>query len=165
MQETSTPHRAPGRAPGRELALGVLCHLESYPRQEWESAAQAVLFNPPRGDGPEEEAFAGATKDPATRAFAQELIAAYISRATDVDAHIEQTSARWRLARMDQVDRNVIRLAATELIAVQDTPRAVVIAEAVRLASRYGSERSAPFVNGLVEALAKRLRPAQMPSS
>jgi N utilization substance protein B len=36
-----------------------------------------------------------------------------------------------------------------------------VVAEAVRLASRYGSERSAAFVNGLVVALASRLRPQE----
>ena len=54
---------------------------------------------------------------------------------------------------------DALRLVGAEMLALPDTPRAVIVAEAVRLASRYGSERSAPFVNGVAEALAKRLRP------
>jgi N utilization substance protein B len=61
---------------------------------------------------------------------------------------------------MDRVDRNLLRLVAVEMIDLSETPRAVIVSEAVRLASRYGSDRSAPFVNGVAEALAKRLRPA-----
>jgi hypothetical protein len=62
---------------------------------------------------------------------------------------------------MAQVDRNVLRLAAFELAARPDTPRPVILSEAVRLARRYGSERSSSFVNGVADALARRLRPPQ----
>src|SRR5690606_26998402 len=76
----------------------------------------------------------------------------------ELDEAITQTSARWRLSRMAQVDRNVLRLAAFELAGRARTPRGVVLSEAVRLARRYGSERSPGVVNGLAEALAQRLR-------
>ena len=67
---------------------------------------------------------------------------------------------------MDRVDRNVIRLAAGELKCSEtSTPRGVVIAEAVRLASRYGSDHSAPFVNGLVESLARYFRGSEQQDS
>jgi N utilization substance protein B len=58
---------------------------------------------------------------------------------------------------MDRVDRNLLRLCAIEL-RNESTPRNVVVAEAVRLAARYGNERSPTFVNGLAEALARTLR-------
>jgi len=53
----------------------------------------------------------------------------------------------------------LLRLVAVEL-ASESTPRNVVVSEAVRLAARYGSERSTAFVNGLAEALARSLRDA-----
>ena len=87
------------------------------------------------------------------------LLAAALERGPEIDAAIEATSRSWRLARMDRVDRNLLRLVGVEMLAIEDTPRAVIVAEAVRLAARYGSDRSAPFVNGVAEALAKRLRP------
>ena len=65
---------------------------------------------------------------------------------------------------MDRVDRNVLRLAVAELLSSPDVPRNVIISEAVRLAGRYGSERSTAFVNGLVETLARTLRPGDTPS-
>jgi N utilization substance protein B len=55
---------------------------------------------------------------------------------------------------MAAVDRNVLRLAAYELLHT-DTPAAVVIDEAVELARRFGGERSPGFVNGVLDALAR----------
>jgi transcription antitermination protein NusB len=147
------------RMRGRELALAVLCHLESYPPAEHPQAIALVLDSPPSGDAEGEDAIAALAAEPSVRAFASELVAAWTSRRAEVDELIDATSNSWRLARMDRVDRNVLRIATAELIGRAETPRAAIIAEAVRLASRYGSDRSAPFVNGLVEALARRARP------
>ena len=147
------------RPRGRELALAILCHLESYAPAERAEAVGLVWNNPPAGDAEGEDAFAVLAADGPARRFAESLVAHVIARWSEIDAAIEETSVRWRLARMDRVDRNVIRLAGAELVALPDTPRGVIVAEAVRLAGRYGSERSVRFVNGLVEALATRLRP------
>ncbi|MFO0633837.1 MAG: transcription antitermination factor NusB [Nannocystaceae bacterium] len=119
-----------------------------------------MLDAPPSGEGEGEDAFAALAGDAQAREFAEALVALWREHHVEVDRLIEETSRNWRLSRMDRVDRNIVRLATTELLARTDVPRAAVLAEAVRLASRYGSERSAAFVNGLVEALAKRLRPA-----
>lgn len=154
----ATPERDARRL-GRELALAVLCHLESYPASEHASAIALVLDAPPSGDGDDEDAFAQLARSPEARVRAEELVALWSTRREEIDALIEATSRSWRLARMDRVDRNIVRLAATELLDRADVPRAAVLSEAVRLASRYGSERSAAFVNGLVEDLAKRVRP------
>lgn len=155
---SATPERDARRL-GRELALSVLCHLESYPASEHAAAIPLVLDAPPSGDGDDEDAFAQLARSTDVRARAEELVALWSTRRDEIDALIESTSRSWRLSRMDRVDRNIVRLAATELLARADVPRAAVLSEAVRLASRYGSERSAAFVNGLVEDLAKRVRP------
>jgi N utilization substance protein B len=69
-----------------------------------------------------------------------------------VDEALEAVSQRWRLARMDQVDRNVLRIACTESRGDFGTPPSVIAAESVKLAGRYGAERSGKFVNGIVAA-------------
>ena len=45
-------------------------------------------------------------------------------------------------------------------LVLDDTPRGVVLSEAARIARRYGSDKSARFVNGLVDAIAKRISSA-----
>lgn len=121
-----------------------------------------VLDDPPRGDAEGENTFAELASDAQARAFAEALVGELLAKSEDIDALIESTSSRWRLDRMDRVDRNVVRIAAVELQR-DDPPRGVVIAEAVRIAQRYGSERSVRFVNGLVESLARQLRPGDEP--
>src|SRR5690606_33511055 len=159
---TATEHGAPGqrastRARGRELGLWMLCHLESHPDGEREAVElfwrepPAIEAEDPFFDGRAEE-LAPLLVDAGARRYARRLI----------DARIQGVSARWRLARMDRVDRNLLRLAAVEL-GHESTPRNVVVAEAVRLAARYGSERSVAFVNALAEALARELRDASGP--
>lgn len=158
-----TPPMAPGgrdvRMAGRELALAVLCHLESYTPAEHDAAAILLLDHPPRGEGEGEDAVATLSADARVRSFAETIVGLYRERRDEIDALVDTTSRTWKLARMDRVDRNIVRIAAAELVARPHTPRVAIVSEAVRLAARYGSERSAAFVNGLVEALAQRTRP------
>jgi N utilization substance protein B len=146
------------RARGRELALLVLCHLESYPPEERAEAVEVLWRSPPSGDVERGTLLSELVRDADVRQRADALVRGLLERSAEIDGTISDTSARWRLDRMAQVDRNVLRLAAFELAGQPHTPRAVVLAEAVRLARRYGSEHSAGFVNGVAEALALRLR-------
>lgn len=93
--------------------------------------------------------------DPAERAFAERLINTVAMRGAALDAAITEVTANWRLERLGAIERSVLRLAAAEL-ARGDTPVKVVLQEAVRLAERYGTERSARFVNGVLDAYARR---------
>lgn len=164
QQSGAAGQRSSDRGRGRELSLWLLCHVESHPSHERE-AIELFWREPPaieRGDefiGVGAEALAQLLADPRARRHARRLIEAYLDHAEDLDAQIERVSARWRIARMDQIDRNLLRIAAVEL-AHESTPRNVIVAEAVRLAARYGSERSVAFVNALAEALARTLRDA-----
>ncbi len=142
-----------------KLALLALCHLESYREPERAQALDIFWTHAPSEAGDDGAELRSWLRDPEATAFARRLLAAALERGPEIDAAIEATSRSWRLARMDRVDRNLLRLVGVEMLAIEDTPRAVIVAEAVRLAARYGSDRSAPFVNGVAEALAKRLRP------
>ena len=55
------------------------------------------------------------------------------------------------------VDRNVLRMAIFELIGEPETPPAVVIDEAIEIARKYGSEDSAPFINGILDSIRRRV--------
>jgi N utilization substance protein B len=71
---------------------------------------------------------------------------------------ISEFSHTWTIQRIPAVDRNVLRLAIYELIERVDVPVAVVINEAVELAKRFSTEESGKYVNGMLSAIAKRVR-------
>ncbi|MFK7894283.1 MAG: transcription antitermination factor NusB [Myxococcota bacterium] len=92
-------------------------------------------------------------------AFARQLVDGVVGLGEQLDEILGQHARNWRVSRMAVVDRNVLRLAIYEL-RESDTPIAVVIDEAVDLARRFGSDTSPPFVNGVLDAVAKELRAA-----
>ena len=78
-----------------------------------------------------------------------------------IDDAIEGVSSNWRLDRMARVDRNVLRLAAYELLHRPDVPVKVAINEAIELGKKYGSESSGAFINGVLDRIAEALPPAR----
>lgn len=93
---------------------------------------------------------------PEERAFASRLIATVADRVAELDAALAEVTNNWRLERLGAIERSVLRLAAAEM-ARDETPVKVVLQEAVHLAERYGTERSARFVNGVLDAYARKL--------
>ena len=83
----------------------------------------------------------------------------------DVDARIEALAENWRLSRMTAVDRNILRIAAAEMVHVEDVPLRVSVHEAIRLAEWFGSGESARFVNGVLDALLRELETEQLPDA
>ncbi len=90
--------------------------------------------------------------------FANELVRGWAEQREKIDQIIREVSQHWRLERMAKVDRNILRLATFELMAMDDVPRRVTLNEAVELAKRFGSEGSAGFVNGVLDRIASDLR-------
>jgi transcription antitermination protein NusB len=74
----------------------------------------------------------------------------------ELDGELAEVTTNWRMERIGAVERCVLRMAAAEL-SIGDTPPRVVIQEAVTLAERFGSAASAKFVNGVLDALARRM--------
>jgi len=79
-----------------------------------------------------------------------------IENREQVDALIREQADNWRLERMPPVDRNVLRLAVFEMLYETDTPKLVIVDEAIELAKKFGSEQSGRFVNGLLDGLLKQ---------
>ncbi len=96
----------------------------------------------------------------ATRSVASDRIP-YIRRLLEVlhdygpeiDQYLAQSLDNWRLDRLSAIDRGILRLAAAELLYLEDIPPKVSIQEAIRLAERYGGPESSRFVNGVLDAL------------
>ena len=76
----------------------------------------------------------------------------------ETDELISEFSHTWTIQRMPAIDRNILRLAIFELLDRPDVPVAVVINEAVELAKRFSTEESGKYVNGMLSAIAKRVR-------
>lgn len=93
---------------------------------------------------------------PEERAFAHALIQLIDADRATMDAELAEVTTNWRLERLGHIERCVLRLGAAELTQGGTPPR-VVIHECVRLAERFGSGRSARFVNGVLDALARRM--------
>jgi N utilization substance protein B len=70
-----------------------------------------------------------------------------------IDAALERACTHWKVDRLAAVDRNVLRIAAFELLCEGWTPPEVVIDEAVEVARRFAGEASPAFVNGVLDAL------------
>jgi N utilization substance protein B len=94
--------------------------------------------------------------EPAERERAAALIRTFVARREKIDAELAEVTTNWRLERLGVIDRCVLRMAAAELER-GETPSKVVIQEAVTIAERYSGIRSAKFVNGILDALARRM--------
>lgn len=129
----------------------------SVRRKAREAALQALYKidlsgGGPTGEGLELEALAPGTE---ARRYCETLVAGVASNRLALDSAIERHSENWSVERMPVVDRNILRIAAWELLYGKDVPYKVVIDEAVELAKKFGSEESGPFINGIVDRLRK----------
>jgi len=87
-----------------------------------------------------------------------QLTTGVATRQIEIDEMIVEYSHTWTIQRMPAIDRNVLRLAIYELLDRQEVPVAVIINEAVELAKRFSTEESGRYVNGLLSAIAKKVR-------
>ena len=124
-------------------------------------ALQALYAWDMRGDAANLEKVATQVWDdmaitPEERRVAGPIVRIVANRQRELDAQLADVTTNWRMERIGAVERCVLRLAAAELT-IGDTPPKVIIQESVTLAERYGSAASARFVNGVLDALARRM--------
>ncbi len=135
-------------------------------RKARESALQ-ILYQLEFDDiGPRDavDSFWKKKKAPAeTREYCRWLVEGIISHQDDIDEAIQSISAHWRIARMALVDRNILRLAAFELLHGISIAPAIVINEAIEIAKKYSGPESATFVNGILDALRKKIQAGAKP--
>jgi N utilization substance protein B len=99
--------------------------------------------------------------DDKVREFADELFRIASERGEEIDKLIERNAEHWRMERMAAVDRNLLRTGVAEFLGFPDTPRPVVINEALEIARRYSTPESVQFVNGVLDSVAKDLNQAK----
>jgi N utilization substance protein B len=75
---------------------------------------------------------------------------------SDIDRALQDALENWSLGRLSSIDRGILRLAAGEMLYLDDIPPKVSIQEGIRLAELYGGQDSPRFVNGVLDALYKR---------
>jgi transcription antitermination protein NusB len=138
---------ADSRRRGREAALQVLYQAEigKHPLEVVRGMVWQV--GRPEQDVPSER----------MRAFAMRLAEGTLDALGRIDPLLEAHAQNWRLARMAVVDRLILRLAVYEFLETPETPRRVVIDEALELAKRYSAPDAVKFINGVLDAVRRRL--------
>ena len=97
---------------------------------------------------------------PNTREFATKIFRGTIDHMPAIDEMIQNQAENWRLSRMAAVDRNIIRMSIYEFLHETDTPKLVIIDEAIEIAKKYGMDTSGSFVNGILDRIAHEARPS-----
>ncbi len=134
------------RRRGRELALQALYQRDVTGGEGGTAAVDLWRhFDEPESAPAPEEA----------RTFATELVGGVLESRERLDALIAAAAEHWRLERLSQIDRNILRIGAYELLCRRDVPASVAIDEAIEIAKRFGSDESATFVNGVLDHVAE----------
>ncbi len=97
---------------------------------------------------------------PDSQEYLQQLISAIAKNQPEIDAALKRSLTNWRLERLSVLDRNILRLAAAEMLYIDDVPPRVSIQEALTLAEKYGTLESPRFVNGVLDALMRQIEAA-----
>ena len=140
----------PSRHRSRERALQMIYQWDftrASTREVAERYRQTLAVEPSEADQlpcPEDDS------------FAERLFEAVTSDIGLIDELIAKHAVHWRIDRMSAVDRNILRLAVAELIGGATAP-AVVINEAMQVGRRFSARESGPFLNGVLDAIRKRL--------
>lgn len=88
------------------------------------------------------------------KAFTMSLYNGVMENLSNLDELLNNYLGKWKLNEIGAVERAILRLGAYE-IKFTDTDRAIIINEAVLLASELGSDSSTRFINGVLDALSK----------
>ena len=131
------------RRRARELALQALFYMDIQRQFSKEMLEQFCRnFDPPEQLVP----------------FLQKLVWGVLDRQAELDRLIEKYSMNWKISRMACVDRNILRIAAYEMLFCEDIPPKVTINEAIEIAKRFGTEESGAFINGIVDSIRSALK-------
>lgn len=94
---------------------------------------------------------------PESAGYCRGLVDGTLANLAEIDAHLGKHAREWKIGRMANVDRNILRLAAYELLHRRDIPAAVAINEAVELAKKFSTAESGGFINGVLASLAREI--------
>jgi transcription antitermination protein NusB len=136
----------------REMAVQGLYHMEMNAVDPNEAARAAIEEAQVDEDGNIKKG--GESISPA---FVLELVKGTHDRIDELDALLQDYLKGWQVERLSKVDRQILRLAAYEMLFRNDAPPKVVINEAIELAKHFGTDDSGKFVNGVLGKMIKEL--------
>src|SRR5260370_5445820 len=102
---------------------------------------------------------------PNTGEFGTRVFKGTVDHLGKIDEMIVAQADNWRIERMAVVDRNIIRMSIYEFLHENDTPKLVVIDEAIEIAKKFGTQKSSQFINGILDGILKRYNLASSSSS
>ncbi|BDH62063.1 N utilization substance protein B [Lysinibacillus sp. PLM2] len=119
-------------------------------RHEARSKAMQVLFQLDNTDLTVKEAIGHVLEEEELDKFFESLVHGTTEKLSEIDAALEGKLENWSLTRLPKIERTVLRLALYELLYMDDTPKNVILNEAIELCKTYGDEKSSKFVNGVL---------------
>ena len=93
------------------------------------------------------------------RVRARQIVLGVAQNLKQIDESIGAASVHWKVYRLGTVDRNVLRIATFELLLEPDIPTEVILDEALEIARRFAGERARSFINGVLDVVARSVRP------
>ena len=129
------------RRNAREMALQVLYQFDVRGNDAEADDALAMRLKP--------------TLSKDARDYTLKLVQGVKYHKKQIDALIETASENWSLKRIALVDRNILRLAAFEILYCDDIPHKVAIDEAVELGKEFGTKESGSFINGILDRVSR----------
>lgn len=130
------------RRQSRELALQCLYQIDQSGNHEVDISFMRDHFDVSKKAAP----------------YAQDLVSGIQSHWDDINTLIEDHAKNWRLGRMALIDRNLLRIAAYELLHRPDVPSSVILNEAIEIAKRFSTDDAASFINGILDSVCAAVR-------
>ena len=131
------------RTTARELAMQALYQFDVQGEVLWECIDQFFLENSP--------------DDESVRRLARQWAKGAWENITQCDELISDSTIKWRMSRLSAVDKSILRISVYQLKFCTDIPAKVVINEAIELAKKFSTAQSPGFVNGVLDAVLKKL--------
>ncbi|MDD8015152.1 MAG: transcription antitermination factor NusB [Acidobacteriota bacterium] len=131
------------RRKARESALQILFQLEFNSSDADRLARQYWDIQKAAGD---------------VKEYGSWIVQGIRANSREIDDVIQRASENWRIARMAAVDRNILRIAVFELLKEKTLAPAIVINEAIEIAKKYSGDEAAVFINGVLDAVHKKLK-------
>jgi N utilization substance protein B len=136
----------------RELAVQSMYHMEMN-EVKAEEAVDMLL----QEAAEDNEAEVVVKDEAALRQYVLDMVAGTWEQRSAIDALLTDYLKGWQVSRLSRVDRQILRLAAYEMIFREDIPGKVAVNEAIELSKHFGTEESGKFVNGVLGRLIQDL--------
>ena len=134
------------RTKARELAMQALHQLDVQGRDLLQYLDKFFLENEP--------------DDVLVRKLASDWTKGSWENLKSCDELITASTMKWKLSRLSPVDKSILRLSVYQLKFCPDIPPKVVINEAIELAKKFSTAQSSAFVNGVLDAVLKKITAA-----